>query len=364
MLILDRYIVGRFLKNLFTCLFVFLFLYVIIDVLTNLEDIIKNHPPILKVIELYLYSLPLILTQTLPVAALLGTLFTLGGLNQNNEVIAMRASGVTIGQIVRPFCVIGLILSLGIFWVSESLLPHALRMSTVIKHVYIDKKTSEGQERPVKNVAVYGFNNRLFFINELYPKSKTINGLTILEHDESQNVISKIYAEKATWRDNRWILYQAFIYKMGVDQRVRGEPLYFTNTFLKIQETPQDFLRQNVPVESMNIKELSSYIARLPEKEVSPTIARLKVDLYKKTAFPFTTLIIILIGIPSSLIIRGRAVAFSSIGLCIGISFLFYVMFAVSLALGKGGSVSPFVAAWASHAFFGLLGSFFISRIP
>ncbi len=364
MLILDRYLVGRFLKNFFLCLFVFLFLYVIVDLLSNLQDIIKHHPPLLKVVELYLYSLPLIFTQTTPVAALLATLFTLGGLNQTNEIIAMRSNGVETSRIIRPFWVIGLILSLGIFWISETVLPETQRMSTILKHVYIDKGATAESESPVENVAVYGFNNRLFFINKLYPKSKTIDGLTILEHDDRQNVTSKIYAEKAVWRDNRWVLYQAFVYRLGDNQRVRGEPLYFTDTFLKIQETPQDFLRQNIPVESMNIKEISQYIARLPEREASPTITRLKVDLYQKTVFPFTTLVIILLGIPSSIMIRGRAVAFSSIGLCIGISFLFYVLFAVGLALGKGGGLPPFVAASFSHILFGSIGLTLITRIP
>ncbi len=364
MLILDRYLVGRFLKNFLMCLFVFLFLYVVVDILSNLQDIIKHHPPLLKVVELYLYTLPLIFTQTAPVGALLATLFTLGGLNQTNEIIAMRSSGVELSRIIRPFWVIGLILSLGIFWISETVLPQAQRMGTLLKHVYIDKKATGESESPLENVAVYGFNNRLFFINKLYPKSKTIEGLTILEHDNHQNVTSKIYAEKAVWRENRWILYQAFIYRLGDNQRVRGEPLYFTNTFLKIQETPQDFLRQNIPVESMNIKELSQYIARLPEKEVNRTVTRLKVDLYQKMVFPFTALVVILLGIPSSVMIGGRAVTFSSIGLCLGISFLFYVLFAVSLALGKGGGLPPFVAACASHTLFGLLGLYLITRIP
>jgi len=363
MLILDRYLVGRLLKNFFTCLFVFLFLYIIVDILTNLGDIIKNHPTLLKVLELYLYALPSIFTQTTPVAALLATLFTLGSFNQSNEIIAMRASGVTVSRIIRPFVLFGIILSLVIFWVSEAVLPEAQRMSSLLKYTYIDKKAAQS-ESPVENVAVYGFHNRLFFINRLYPKSKTIEGLTILEHDENQNVVSKIYADRAVWRDNRWVLYKAFVYRLADNHRVRGEPLYFTDTFLKIQETPDDFLRQNIPVESMNMRELAQYISRLPEKKASPTITRLRVDLYQKMVFPFTSLIVILIGIPSSIMVRGRAVAFSSIGLCIGISFLFYVLFAVCLALGKGGGVPPIVAAWFSHALFGTIGLIFIARLP
>ncbi len=364
MLILDRYLFGRFLKNFVMSMAIFVFLYVIVDILSNLADILKNHPPLVKVAEFYLYSIPTILSQTAPVASLLSTLFTLGGLNQSHEVIAMRAAGLSIARIVRPLVLFGLLLSLALFMMNETVTPYAMKMSKEIKRYYIEKNKDGDAESPVENVAVYGFNNRLFFINKLYPKSRTIEGLTILEHDDDQNVRSKIFAEKAVWRNNRWVLYQCFIYHLGDGQRIRGEPLYFTDTTIKIQETPEDFYRQNIPVESMNAKELSAYIAKLPEGQSGPAIARLKVDLYQKTAFPFTSLVIILLGIPSSIAIRGRAVAFSSIGLCLGISFIFYVLFAVSIALGKSGAVPPFAAAWMSHVFFGALALFFFSRIP
>jgi lipopolysaccharide export system permease protein len=364
MLILDRYVFRTFLKNFLFTLGVFIFLYVLIDLLTSLQEIIKNHPQALKIVELYLYSVPLIVSQTTPMACLLATLFTLGGLNQNNEIIAMRANGLGISRIVRPMIFFGLTLSLLIFLMNETVTPQAQRMSKMIKQFYVDKPTDALAETPVANVAVYGFNNRLFFINKLYPKAKTIEGLTILEHDDNQNVIAKIFAEKAVWRNNRWVLYQCFIYRMSESRKIKGEPLYFSDTSIKIQETPDDFLRQNIPVESMNAKELSMYIGRLPEQQASPAITKFKVDLYQKMAFPFTSLIVILLGIPSSIVIRGRAIAFSSIGLCIGISFIFYVMFAVSIALGKGGVLPPFIAAWISHFAFGTASIYFIRRIP
>jgi lipopolysaccharide export system permease protein len=364
MLILDRYLFRAFLKNFLFALGVFIFLYVLIDLLSSLQEILKNHPPKMKVLELYLYSIPLIFSQTAPMACLLATLFTLGGFNQNNEIIAMRTSGLGISRIVRPLVCFGICISLFIFLVNETVAPQAQRMSKMIKQFYVDKAADALAETPVTNVAVYGFGNRLFFINKLYPKARTIEGLTILEHDDNQNVVAKIFAEKAVWRNNRWVLYQCFIYRMADGQKIKGEPLYFSDTSIKIQETPDDFLRQNIPVESMNAKELSLYIGRLPEQQASPAITKFKVDLYQKTAFPFTSLIVILIGIPSSIVIRGRAVAFSSIGLCIGISFLFYVLFAVAIALGKGGALPPFFAAWISHFLFGAASIYFIRQIP
>jgi lipopolysaccharide export system permease protein len=364
MLILDRYLMKNFIKSFVFCLFVFIFLFVIIDIFSNLQEIIKNHPPLVKVIELYVYSIPVIFAQTSPIATLLATLFTLGNFNQSNEIIAMRSSGLSVFHIIKPLVLFGVILSLGIFLVNETVTPEAQKMSKFIKQFYIDKSYNSVAEQPVVNVAVYGFNNRLFFINKLYPKTNTIEGLTILEHDEHQNVVSKIYAEKAVWRNNRWVLYQCFIYHLGEGQKVRGEPLYFTDAQLKIEETPEDFFRQNIPVDDMNAKELANYIWRLPSTGATGAIRKLRVDLYQKTSFPFTSLVIILLGIPSAIAIRRRAVAFSSIGLCIGISFIFYVLFAVSIALGKAGILPPLVAAWISHIFFSIIALYYISRVP
>ncbi|OIO36530.1 MAG: LPS export ABC transporter permease LptG [Candidatus Omnitrophica bacterium CG1_02_44_16] len=364
MLILDKYIIRNFIKSFLSCLIFFISLYIIIDVFSAISELLKNHPPLVKVFEYYAYSIPLIFTQTSPIATLLATLFTLGHFNQNNEIIAMRASGLSIYAIVRPIILFGFLLSLSIFMINENITPQTQKMSKYIRSNYIDRSPDNLVDRPIKNVAVYGFGNKLFFINKLYPKSNTIEGLTILEHDKDQNVTAKVYAEKAVWRNNRWVLYQCFIYHMSDEKQIKSEPLYFSDTTIKIEETPQDFMRQNIPVENMNAKELSSYIARLSESENSSVVKRLKVDLFQKTSFPFTSLIIILLGIPSSIVIQRRTVAFSSIGLCIGISFIFYVCFSVSLALGKAGAIPPFMAAWQSHVIFASAALYFISRIP
>lgn len=364
MLILDRYLIKSFIKSFFSCLFVFILLYLIIDIFSSLPEFVRNHPPLAKVIEYYLYFIPTIFTQTSPMASLLATLFTLGSFNQNNEIIAMRSNGLSIYHIIRPLVIFGIILSLGIFLINETIAPPAQKMSTFIKENYIAKSPDALVEKPIENVAVYGFNNRLFFINKLYPKSNIIEGLTILEHDNNQDVRSKIYAEKAVWRNNRWVLYQCFIYHLDDGKKIGSEPFYFTNTPFKIEESPQDFLRQNIPVESMNAKELAGYIAKLSRSGPLAAAQRLKVDLYQKTSFPFTSLIVILLGIPSSIVVHRRAMAFSSIGLCIGISFIFYVLFAISLALGKAGILPPLMAAWMSHILIGTAALHFISRIP
>lgn len=363
MLILDRYLFRSFLKSFFFCLIVFVFLFIIIDIFGSLQEILRNHPSTIKILELYLYAIPVIIGQTAPIAALLATLFTLGQMNQANEVIAMRSSGLSVWHIVRPFILFGLILSLAIFVMNETITPYAQKMSKFIKRYYIDKAYESTQDVPLENVAIYGYENRLYFLNKFHPKTNTIEGLTILEHDAEQNVRSKVYAEKAVWRNNRWLLYQCFIYYLGEGQRIRGEPLYFSDKVYRIEETPEDFMRQNIPMENMNVRDLAGYISRLPKAGAKNTIVRMKVDLFQKTSFPFTSFIIILLGIPSAIIVRRQAVASSSIGMCMAISFLFYVLFAVLTALGKAGALPPFLAAWGSHMIFGSVALYLIAHI-
>ena len=187
MLILDRYVFKHFIKNFLAALMGFVFLYIIIDMFSTLQEILKNHPSILKVVELYIFFIPTIITQTSPIAALLATLFTIGHFNQSNEIIAMRASGISIFHIIKPIIFAGLVFSLGIFLLNEIVVPYSQRMTRIIKDVYIEKKNETQQDATIENVAVYGFNNRLFFINKLHTKTNTIEGLTILEHDNNQN---------------------------------------------------------------------------------------------------------------------------------------------------------------------------------
>ncbi len=183
----------------------FVFLYIIIDVFSTLQDILKNHPSGLKILELYVFFIPTIITQTSPIATLLATLFTLGHLNQSNEIIAMRASGMSIFTIIKPILACGFIISLGVLLLNEIVVPYSQSMTRIIKEVYIEQKTDSGSDtEAIENVAVYGFNNRLFFINKLYTRTNTIEGLTILEHDSNQNVKSKIYAELENCKSARY----------------------------------------------------------------------------------------------------------------------------------------------------------------
>ena len=93
-------------------------------------------------------------------------------------------------------------------------------------------------------------------------------------------------------------------------------------------------------------------------------VKNLKIDLYQRFTTPFTSIIIILLGIPFSFMMRKRATGLSSIGISIMVGFLYYILDAICIALGKGGLFIPIISASLSHITAFLYSVYLISALP
>ena len=101
MKILDRYIADRFLKAFLISMGVLIIIPVLVDIIEHVDYFIDRGANPLAVAKYYFFYLPYFLTFTIPVASLLSTLFSLGILNKNNEITAMKASGASLYRIFR-----------------------------------------------------------------------------------------------------------------------------------------------------------------------------------------------------------------------------------------------------------------------
>jgi lipopolysaccharide export system permease protein len=366
MRILDRYILKSIIQIFFSCIFVFLFLYVVIDLLSNLDEILKHQATLALLGRYYLSYLPIMFVQVSPFACLLSTVYTFGKLNHNNEIIAMRSSGLSIYSIARDALIFGLMVSLMVFWVNDQLVPASLAQNQKIK-LQIEEGAVRGKLKKaetITNLALYGLKNRLFFISKFSPAAKTMDGITILEQDENQNLIKKIIATRGVYQDGLWRFYQSITYKFDDNGQVIDEPSYLEEEIMSIPETPENLASLRQKPEQMSIRQVQDYIWILSKSGATSVIRNLKVDLYQRFTAPFTSLIIILLGIPFSLLMRKRATGMSSIGVSIIVGFLYYVLDAVCLAVGKSGLLIPALAASLSHIIV-LSGSLYlISRLP
>ncbi|PIQ46508.1 MAG: LPS export ABC transporter permease LptG, partial [Deltaproteobacteria bacterium CG12_big_fil_rev_8_21_14_0_65_43_10] len=111
--ILNRYIGREFLKIFFLSMSAFVVIYLIVDVLENINDFIRQGVPFSTTIEFFMFKIPLIMVQVAPVATLLSSVITLGILSKNSEITAIMTGGVSIYRIIVPVIGISMLVSIG-----------------------------------------------------------------------------------------------------------------------------------------------------------------------------------------------------------------------------------------------------------
>jgi len=366
MRILDRYILKSTLGIFLGCLLLFFSLYIIVDVFSHLDDILKHQVNIRMLLEYYLSYLPIIFVQVSPITCLLAVLYTFGKLNRNNEIIAMRASGLSILQISMPVIILGAVLSVVVFLVNDKFVPQSLVFSDKMKAQMETgaKKAKEKGHEVYNNLCMYGLRNRLFFVNKFRLSPGIMENIVILEHDEQQNIVKKVVANKGAHKDGMWHFYQSITYNFDLNGQIIEEPQYLEEEVMAIPETPQEFLTQRQRPDFMNIAQLDDYIWKLSRSGAVGVIRNLKVDLYQRFTFPLTSIIIILLGIPFALRMKKRATGLSSMGISMMMGFLYYVLNAVSIALGKAAILPPILSASLSHILALSSALYFIHKLP
>ena len=366
MRILDRYISKPIITTFVSTILVFSFLYILIDVASNLTEIIDRKVPFLILFRYYAAFLPIMIVQTSSIACLIAVLLTFGNLNHNNEIIVLRSSGMNFWKITKPALSFGLVVCALIFWVNERFVPQAASSSNEIRNenIILKSDTERKKKEKIKNLTFFGLKNRLYFIDSFDPNTYELEGITIIGQDENQNPKEKINALKGKWTGIAWKFYQCQISTFDAGDIVNPKTLkYDEEKLMDIKETPRDFLRQRLDVTSMNIRELHHYIKRFARSGATKAINNLEVDLHSKIAFPFSNFIIVLVGLPLAMMTgRRKGLTFTSLGIAIAIGFLFYVVNAVGLAFGKGGILSPIAAAWFAPVLFLLVALYLIKN--
>jgi lipopolysaccharide export system permease protein len=278
----------------------------------------------------------------------------------------MRAAGLSIFQISKTVIIFGLLVSLCVFWVNDKFVPQSLALNQKIKEDMESgtKKAQEKENEIISNLTIYGLKNRLFFVSRFLPSTNTMEGITVLEHDEHQNITKKIVANKGIYQDGLWRFYQAITYEFDENGQTKGEPQYFEEEIMAIPETPHEFLTQRQRIDYMTIAQLDDYLWKLSKSGAITVIRNIKVDLYQRYTSPFTSIILIFLGIPFALKMKKRATGMSSLGLSMMMGFFYYVVNAVSIAFGKAGILMPILSTSLAQIITLIFSLYFIYTLP
>ncbi|QBG46155.1 YjgP/YjgQ family permease [Verrucomicrobia bacterium S94] len=366
-------ILARYLfMNLFQPLIYLLIAFALLFIIGDLMDTMKDFNKILSAssgtgfwdvgrIMLHYYSLqlPSMVIFIVPICLLLATLYSLSQMTRHSEIVAMRASGVSIYRIVRPYLLLGFFCFLFTAVVNEYTGPkYAYRA-----HQLLESKTKASDDVYFENIAyknptlghewhIVGFDTR----------SYTMQGITLRIRREDGSDREKITAKKGHWLDRRWWFEDGEIQRFDENNTRLGPPETFQTLEMRyLKERPEEFMREAKDSAHQSSLELYEYIRthqHLSLREIRSDL----VDLHHKLTMPFICIIAVLIGIPVGTH-TGRKGALSGIMMAIGLFFTFYATQFTMEYLAKQLYIQPWIGAWSAIIAFFFIGTALIYRM-
>jgi lipopolysaccharide export system permease protein len=348
--ILNRYITREFLKVFFLSLSAFVVIYLIVDILENINQFLKRDVPPSSIIEFFVFKIPPIIVQVTPVATLLSSIITLGILSRNSELIAIMASGINIYRIIVPIVGFSFLVSIASFMGNESIVPYTNQR---LKHI---ENTELKKKKPLisfkQNRIWYRSKNAIYNIDLFDPTQNTLKGITIFYFDREFNLNHRIDARMAKWIDKEWHFFKIASRIFDNGKEIKMEK--WDKKIIPLPEVADDFKFAEKSADEMSYRDLKSYVNKIKAEGYDAT--KYLVDLHAKLAFPFASLIMSLIGIPFALKTGREKGIISGIGISILISFGYWIMFSFTLSFGHGGVLPPIVSAWISNFTFLTIG--------
>ncbi|MCK9614738.1 MAG: LptF/LptG family permease [Candidatus Omnitrophica bacterium] len=361
MRILDKYI----LKNIVYCylfiLFVFITLYFIIDISYTLSDILKSKPPASVLISYYLNMIPLIFLTVSPFSLPISVFYTFGELGRHNEVLSMRASGISVLRIAFPIIFFSIIVSSGSLFIQEKILIGAQKKIEDIK-IHSIKKTYSSQSDET-NLA-FSSMNTIFFVGKFSPQKKTLSDVIMFEENERKNITKKTIAKSMVYAENKWEANGVMEYKLDSAGNITGMPVYWAKKEIKLEEKPETLVfKKSILFQFASLKNLKKEIRQLKQIKAFDKLANLTIDYNRKIVEPLSTLFLVIGILPLALEIKKRRAGFSSLGVGIICSFVYYTFMYFGIALGKGGIILANFSPWLAPLFFvsaGITGLIFL----
>jgi len=353
MTIISRYLTRTYLGMIGTCLSAFIAIYLVIDFLERIGKFSRAGVPLGSTLLYFFCKIPEIITQTTPMAVLMGTILAIGALAKNSEITAMRCNGVSLVQIGRPLIATAAAVSLLLLFMQEFVVPPANEKMRYIEQVLLQKKGADTFFR--RNNIWHKSGNLMLQARLFNPGKQTLEGITIWELGEGLVPLARLDATSAIPVGDQWNLLDV------VRRDLRGEPGVQQNRLrelridLNLQTTDLKDVAKSA--DAMGFTDLWNYCETL--KEGGYDTARYRTILYAKLSLPFAALVMAFLGIPFSL----RGGRSSGIGIGIGVSiaigFCYFILNALLLSLGQAGALYPMAAAWAANLIFAATGLWF-----
>jgi lipopolysaccharide export system permease protein len=307
---------------------------------------LSNHATIVQMATYFMFSIPGIISLILPASVLLAALITFSNLSKYSEITAMKANGISLYRMSSPVLILAAIIAVSLFFFTELVTPATLQKTENIVKVEVQKQKMLGFFKQDEiwyhsNSAIYNF--KMFDVG-----ANIIRGVTINYINPDYTLKMRIDAESAQWTNGHWIFNNLLMTHFDSNNSPVLERL--NQRIIDLPEKPDDFKIMQKDAEKMGFFDLRKYIRKIQREGYDAT--RYLVDLHGKIAFPFVTLILVIIGISFSLRQERHGGVMQSLGIGIILGFSYWIVHAFSMSLGRSGILPAILSAWLANIIF------------
>ena len=372
--LLDLYVTRQYLAIFLLSFGALVGIFYISTLIDLADKLFGGVAPLRLLIRYFYFATPQFVYYIIPMAALVATLVTIGLLTKNSELIVMRACGISLYRSALPLLLFAALFSATLFELQEQVLAESNREAARLNGII--------RGYPMQT---FGVLNRQWIIGrsgDIYhyeifdPRMNQFSRLSMYHLNESSwKLDSLVYAQNARLLRRpgangqpavAWVAQNGWTREFSVAKptRRRAErPVVKYAPFAEHDitlEPPAYFKTDEPEADRMTYGELKHYIGELQSSGYH--VVPYTVQLQRKVAFPFVTLIMTLLAVPFA-VTTGRSGAIYGIGAGIVLALIYWTMLSVFGALGAGGWISPILAAWAPNILFGAAAAYLLLTV-
>lgn len=288
MRLLDRYIGLTVAASTLIVLLVLLTLFSFGSFVAELDAVGKGDYTLGTAAQYVLLSLPSLAYQLFPVVALLGSVIGLGMLANNNELLVIRAAGVSVGRISFSVMKVGLLWMVLAVILGEFIAPVADRYAKSMHSIALTERFAMTSRN-----GLWARDGQTFIHIRDVLADGLVGGITVYEFDDTHRLRDVTQAGSGQYVQGGWVLHQ--VARSGVDAD-GVETQHLKRMEWQSLLTPDMIEVVAVKPESLSLKGLSTYIAYLRENGLSAE--HYKLAFWNKLVLPVTTMVMVFLSIP------------------------------------------------------------------
>jgi len=366
--IIDKYILKKFLKTFFVSITLILLIFIVFDVKEKINTYTTDHIPLKEIVfDYYLMFIPYYANLFSPLFTFITVIFFTAKMAHQTEFVAILCSGTSFGRIVRPYVIGACLIAFSALVLNHFFLPGFTKKKIAFEDKWINNNYVSDQNNIHKKIG----SNTILYIQSYDNRINTGTKVTI-EKILNHKQLEFLEADKMVWDSagQKWNLIRVTERILYVQDRLdtlkNEKPLYkqvinkYPSKKIKIEFSPADMWRYESKIEVMPYFELKQYITREKQRG-SDQIEFFEVEQYKRTSFPFATIILTIMGVSiASRKVRGGVGLQIALGLTLS---CFYIMLMyIFTTIATTGFAPPLIAVWIPNVIFTFVALYFYTK--